>query len=291
VGHTLVVGASGRVGSEVLQLLEAHQVAVRAASRTPRLRHSQCATTEWVSFDLDQPSSFEPALEGIETVLLMARPGDERPQDSALPLLEAMGRARVARVVNLTAMGCELRPDFGLRKVELALEASGLGYTHLRPNFFMQIFCAGPHFAQISRLRQIRLPAADARISFIDARDVAAIAAQCIMNPEHVGHAYTLTGSEALSHADVTQIITSVSNAKVDYVPLDENEARDAFTRAGLAPVNVERLLGFYRLVRTGAASAVSMDAHRLLGRAPRRFEAFASECAGTWNAVPATTT
>ena len=76
--------------------------------------------------------------------------------------------------------GLRMRPDLGLRRVELALEGSGMDWTHLRPNFFMQIFCAGPHFAQISRLRQIRLPAGDAAISFIDARDVAAVAAKCM---------------------------------------------------------------------------------------------------------------
>jgi len=282
----LVVGASGKVGSEVVRLLEARGVTVRAASRTPQARKAQCTTTEWVRLDLEQPSSFETVLQGIQTVLLMARPGDERPQETALPLLEAMERAGVTRVVNLTAMGCDMRPDFGLRKVELALESSGMGYTHIRPNFFMQIFCVGPHFAQISRLRQVRLPAGDARISFIDARDVAAVAARCILETEHQGRAYTLTGAEALSHADVTQIISRVSDAAVHYVPLDESEARSEFTRAGIPAENVERLLGFYRIVRTGAAGAISPDVERVLGSAPRGFNAFAEQNASTWNRV-----
>ena len=170
----LVVGASGKIGSELVRLLESNGTLLRASSRNPSSQQARKPTTQWVELDLDKPETFDAALEGVETAFLMARPGDERPEVSAVPLLDAMLRAGVRRVVNLTAMGCELRPGFGLRQVELALENSGMHFTHLRPNFFMQIFCSGPHFAQLFRLRQLRLPAADARISFIDSRDVAA---------------------------------------------------------------------------------------------------------------------
>jgi uncharacterized protein YbjT (DUF2867 family) len=189
-----------------------------------------------------------------------------------------MKQSGVTRVVNLTAMGCEARPDFGLRRVELALEDSGMEFTHLRPNFFMQIFCSGPHFAQIARLRQIRLPAGDAAISFIDAEDLAAVAATCITAPGHEGRAYTLTGGESLAHGDITTAITKVANTPVTYVALNEDEARVEFGKAGLPAENVERLIGFYRLVRMGLAGAISPDVERILGRAPRTFSEFTTE-------------
>jgi len=279
----LVVGASGKIGSELVRLLESNGTLLRALSRNPSSQQARKPTTRWVEFDLDKPETFDAVLEGVETAFLMARPGDERPEVSAIPLLDAMVRAGVRRVVNLTAMGCELRPGFGLRQVELALENSGMHFTHLRPNFFMQIFCSGPHFAQLFRLRQLRLPAADARISFIDSRDVAAVAAKCILEKDDENRAYTLTGSTALSHADVTKAISSASETEFTYVPLSDDEARHEFAKTGLPAENVERLIGFYRIVRTGMAGTISPHVGMCLGQAPREFSRFAKEHAKTW--------
>ncbi len=282
-GSVLVVGATGKVGSVLVRLLEQQAVAVRAASRTPLAQKTEIPTTQWVHLDLERSESFDDALQGVSTVFMMARPGDEHPESTAIPLMSAMKRSGVTRVVNLTAMGCDKRPDFGLRRVELALETSGMAWTHLRPNFFMQIFYTGPHFAQISRLRQIRLPAGDAAISFIDAQDVAAVAAKCIVETGHDERAYTLTGGEALTHGDITAAITEVSNGPVAYTALTEDEARVEFAKAGLPTENVERLIGFYRIVRTGLAGVVSSDVQNLLGRAPRTFAEFVAEHPTTW--------
>lgn len=271
------------MGAEVVRGLETEGIAVRAASRKPDEQRTGASTTRWVKFDFDDPSSFDSAVSGVDTVFLMARPGDERPEAAAIPLLEVLLSNGVKRIVNLTAMGCEMRPNFGLRKVELAIEGSGLLFTHLRPNFFMQIFCSGPHFAQLGRLRQLRLPAADAPISFIDSRDVAAIAVRCIVESGHAGRAYTLTGAEGLSHAAVTQIISRVSGIQLGYVPLSDDEARLEFAAAGLPTENVERLIGFYRIVKTGLAGVVSQDTAHLLGCAPRRFTDFATDYAERW--------
>lgn len=285
MGAVLVVGASGKVGSALVHFLEQQGALIHAGSRTPQFRTASAPSTRWVHLDLERPETFAPALHGVSAVFMMARPGDERPEATALTFIDAIRRADVKRVVNLTAMGCELRPDFGLRRVELALEASALPWTHLRPNFFMQIFGTGPHYAQIIGRRQIRLPAAGAAISFIDATDVAEVAARCIVEAGHVGHAYTLTGSEALAHTDIAAAISRAASVTVDYVALDEAAARSEFAQTGLPPQNVERLLGFYRIVRSGLAGVVSSDVERVLRRTPRSFVQFASEHAATWAA------
>jgi uncharacterized protein YbjT (DUF2867 family) len=280
---TLVVGASGKLGSALLRVLEAKGAPVRAGTRTIEKHNSGATNIAWVHLDLERRETFEPALHGVTRVLLMARPGDEQPQRTSVPLIEAMKRAGVEHVVNVTAMGTNLRPDFGLRKVELALEASGLGFTHLRPNFFMQIFAAGPHHTQIMLQRQIRLPAADAGISFIDVEDIAQVAAKCLLEGAHGGKAYTLTGSQALSHGGVASLITAASGLPVQYVPLSEDEARAEWASAGLPMENVERLIAFYRIVRTGAAAAVDSCVEQLLGRKPNTFAEFATRSAAAW--------
>src|SRR5438132_8027723 len=131
-----------------------------------------------------------------------------------------MKRQGVRHVVNLTAMGVEMLEGMALRKVERYLEDSGIGFTHLRPNFFMQVFSGGPLLTDIRSTGAIHVPAADARISYIDARDIAAVAAAALSEAGHVGRAYNLTGGQALDHHEVVHAISESAGRAVRYVPI-----------------------------------------------------------------------
>jgi uncharacterized protein YbjT (DUF2867 family) len=218
----------------------------------------------------------------------MARPGDEHADRVALPLIDAMERSAVQHVVDLSAIGVELRPEFALRKVELRLEASAaagrMSYTHLRPNWFMQVFSGGPLLEQLRATRTIRIPAANAKLSWIDARDVAAVAAAVLTGMRHVGKAYTLTGDEALDHAEVAAILGSAIGATIHYESIDDDEARRVLGSAGLPPPWIERLVRFYALVRTGLGAPVSSAVREVLARPARTFQDFARDYAAEWS-------
>lgn len=283
-GRVLVIGATGAVGGRVAKGLLGKGLAVRGATRDP-----EGATRDagdglgFIEFDYERPETFAPALEGVDRVFLVARPGDEHPDRVAAPLIEEMGRQGVQRVVNLTAMGVETRDDLALRRVELMLEESGIGFTHLRPNWFMQVFSSGPLHAAIRRTGRIRLPVEDAKISWIDVRDIAGVATAVLTESGHVGRAYTLTGGEALDHDEVAALIAEASGTTVGYESISEDEMRQAVVAAGLGPALAERQIGFYRLVRAGFCAPVSRDVRAVLGRDPIRFERFAREYAGCW--------
>lgn len=266
----LVMGATGLVGGGVGRELRARGVPFRVASRSAA-----------VPFDLTDASTFGRALEGIEKVFLIARPGDDEPHVVAAPLLSAMRAAGVRHVVNLTAFGAELRPTFGLRLLELALEGSGLAWTHLRPNWFMQIFDVPPLGPILRTTGRLALPAGDARVSFVDARDVSAVAAAALLDPGFQGRALSLTGPEALDHDAAVRAIGAAAGTTMRYHPQTEEEARAALAAAGFASARIERLIGFYRLVRSGLASPVTPDVEHALGRPPRGFRAFAADYFG----------
>ncbi len=168
--QTLVIGATGLIGHFVAEGLRTRGAAVRLATR----HAPEMVDAGWVHFDFAKPETFAGAVRGVARVFLIARPGDPQPEVIAAPLIAAMKQARVQHVVNLTAMGVESREDIGLRKVERLLESSGMGFTHLRPNFFMQVFTMEPLRSMLRGDGVIRVPAANARISYVDARDVAA---------------------------------------------------------------------------------------------------------------------
>ena len=282
-GKILVIGATGTVGRELVTLLAGKGEEVRVASRHRDLQPQIPTGNEAVVFDLENPDSFEPALNEIDRVFLIARPGDERADEVALPLIKKMQHLRIRHVVNLSAFGAETRANFALRKIEISLEDSGMGFTHLRPNWFMQIFSSASLLTDIRSTGAIHIPGGDAKISYIDARDIAAVAAEALTQRGHVGKAYTLTGAESLDFNEVAQSISRASGREVRYAEITEDAARAALEKTGFSAERVERLVGFYRLVRRGFCMPVSQDFSTVLGREPIRFSQFARDNASCW--------
>jgi uncharacterized protein YbjT (DUF2867 family) len=279
-----VVGATGAVGRELVQQLLLKGQRVRGATRNPAAAaHRFPSAVEFVTFDLLRPETHAPALAGVEKVFLMARPGDEHSDRLATPLIALMKRLGVRHVVDLSALGAERRPDFALRITELALEASGMAFTHLRPNWFMQVFTSGMLLDAIQSRATIAIPAGDARISYIDARDIAAAAAAALTCDDFVNKAFTLTGPQALDHTDIAREISHALGTPIRYIPVSETDARAALQAANFPPEWVERLVGFYRLVRTGACAGVAPDAEIILKRPPTSFRQFVADHVHCW--------
>ncbi len=287
----LVLGATGTVGTHLVARLEARGIAVRAATRNPAPDRTGSAPrtlpgtpTERVLFDFERPETWPAALEGVDRVFLIARPGDDEADRCSVPLIDEMKRRGVRSVVNLTAMGADsegLVP--ALRRIERHLEASGLGFTHLRPNFFMQIFCTGSLLVSIRDTGTISVPAAGAKLSFIDARDIAAVAEVALTDPAHAGKSYVLTGEAAIDHAQAAEQIQSAVGRPVRYVPIDESQASAMLARVGFAADRIERLMRFYRVVRSGACAAVSTSVADVLGKPAIGFAKFARDHAPLW--------
>jgi uncharacterized protein YbjT (DUF2867 family) len=282
-GQVLVIGATGSVGSELVTLLGRLGERVRAATREPASARSPHSAVEFVEFDFERPQTFAATLAGVDRVFLIARPGDDHADQVAFPLIDEMKRGAVRHVVNLSAMGVESRDDFALRKIERYVEDSGIGFTHLRPNFFMQVFSSGPLLLDIRSTGAIHIPAAGAKLSYIDVRDIAAVAAATLTEQGHMGKAYTLTGGQALDHHEIARAISGATGKTIQYEAITEEAARRALEGAGLSPERVERLIGFYRLVRQGFCAPVSSDVQTVLDRPPISFAQFANDHASCW--------
>jgi uncharacterized protein YbjT (DUF2867 family) len=200
-----------------------------------------------------------------------------------MPFIDEAKKAKVEHIVTLTAMGVDQDDTFMLRILEKYIESSGIPYTHLRPNWFMQNFSSGPMFADIRATGALHLPAADAKISFVDVGDIAAVGFAALTTPHHTGNAYTLTGQEALSHSQIVEKLSRVAARTISYVPISEDIARSGLIRAGVPNDLIERWTDFYRKVRQGLCSPISTDIELVLGRSPILFDQFADESAASW--------
>jgi uncharacterized protein YbjT (DUF2867 family) len=285
-GRVLVLGATGNVGTSLVAALVRRGEEVAAATRRPGDGSAEARGVVRVMFDYDDSSTFAAALSGVDRVFLAVRPGDDEAHRTAVPFIDAAQHAGVRQVVALTAMGVERLDGTALRIIERHLEQSGLAWTHLRPNFFMQIFAREPLVTAIRASALVCVPAGDAAVSFVDVRDIADVAAEALTASGHERQAYTLTGPAALTHGEVAALLADATGRPIRYQPLDEDQARAVLSGSGLPPSRVERLLGFYRLVRTGWCSPVSPAAASILRRPSRSMAEFVREHAAVWTSA-----
>ena len=280
----LVIGATGRVGSELVKLLIQNGESVRVATRNPITVSSRFQNTlDIVEFDYEQPQTFAPALVGIEKIFLTVRPGDNHSDKAAIPLIDTAKKAKIEHIVDLTAMGVEQDEAFMLRILEKYIEASDISFTHLRPNWFMQNLNSGPMFADIKATGALHLPAANAETSFIDLRDIAAVGFAALTETRHAGRAYTLTGKEPLNYFQVVEKLSRVAGKEISYIPISEDIARAALVKGGISTDLIERWTDFYRKVRQGLCWPVSTDIDSVLGRSPILFDQYANDYAASW--------
>ena len=286
----LVTGAGGTVGREVARRL-AGRVPVRLAVRDPSRPIAGAEGAEAVRFDFLDPSCFESALHGVRRVFLLRPPQLARPRHDFGPFVAAMRGAGVEGVAFLSVRGAESNPLLPHRGVERLLEGSGLAWTHLRPNDFMQNFATVPvHQADIRDRGEIWAPAGSGRTSFVDVRDVAEAAVRVLTEPGHERRAYTLTGGEAFDLWEVAEVFSEVLGRRIVY----QNPGVLAFlrhVRAAGQPLAFGLVMtGVYTVARLGLAAGVSPELERLIGRTPTVLRRFVEDHAAIWRPPPGRT-
>lgn len=273
----LVTGSTGLVGGLVFRTLANEGRDVVAATRRP-------AGPRDVMFDLLAPDTFAAALAGVTTVMLISRPGDEDAHLVAEPFIAAMRKAGVRRVVVLSALGSARRPDFSLRKVECLVEGSGMAWTHVRPNFFMQMLALPPLAAELASQGTLSLPLAGARIAYVDAHDVAAVVHRALVDPQMEAQAIEVSGPGSWNHDDLVEVIALACDRQLRYVPLTDAQARDLMLARGMPERHTARVLTFYRLIRAGFCAQPDTVAAGLLGRPLTTWPAFVARHLAAWS-------
>lgn len=268
-----VTGASGTVGREVVKQLQSSGAAFRAAvSSSSSAEAARARGLDAVICDYHQVETVRAALHGCDTLFLL---GANLPDQTELEIgvVETAKTTGVQHIVKLSVMGA---PDesYSLahvhRPVEKAIEASGLGWTFLRPNSYMQnVVTFMKPTIQLDSM--FYTASADARISHVDARDIAAVAAQALTAPEqHRGQAYVLTGPEALTYDELAATISSALGRPITHVSLPAEDLRAGMLAEGLPEPLADRLLDLERYFREGKASLISSDIARVTGQPAR---------------------
>jgi uncharacterized protein YbjT (DUF2867 family) len=219
---------------------------------------------------------------GIEKMFLLC-PVHPRQVELEANAIDAARAADIERIVKLSVINASIGSAVPLERwhaeAERRIEASGVPYTFLRPNMFMQELLRQ---ADSIRARgEFFLPLGGARVSLTDVRDIAAVAATVLTQPAHAGNTYTVTGPQFLSFDDVAAALSSALGRPVRYVPVPMDVFKSAFTSSG-APQWLADVVGdLYASIAAGNNATVTGEVARVTGKPARTFAAFAREHAG----------
>jgi uncharacterized protein YbjT (DUF2867 family) len=273
----LVTGATGNVGGNVLCGLLELGLPVRAAVTDPtRARETLPVNADIVRFDFTDPSTFGPALEGVRRVFLMRPPimGDPK---AFQPFLEALKFINVEQVVFLSLLGAQNNPVVPHRKLELAIEKLELPHVFLRPSFFLQNLST-THLQDILERNDLFVPAGNGRTSFIDARDIAAVAVRALSVPHIVNGGIDLTGANALTYSEVAAVFSEVLGRHITYSDPAPPKFGLEMQKRGMKPEFVNVMILIYNTNRFGLAARVMHDVERILGREPLTVQDFVQD-------------
>ena len=275
----LITGASGNVGREVVKQALALGLNVRATFQSAAVAAQAPAGLEGVIMDYMKPETIRPALRGVERIFLVAPPIQELPALEANFIREVQAAGR-KHIVKLSALGGResIFPS-GHRDSEENIEASGLPYTFLRPNGFMQNL-VNYNAGTIQSQNAFYGCQGNGAVSIVDIRDIAAVAVIVLAATGHEGKSYALTGGESLTNEQVAEKISRVAERKISYVDLATTEFKKRVLSTGTPEWPADALIDLQRLYREGKASLVTDDIQSLTRRKPITFDQFAHDYA-----------
>ena len=282
----LVTGATGATGGALVRRLAAANVPVRAMVRDPARGEwlKDLAGVELVAGDFDQPEELDRALDGVDRAYLVTN-STERAEDQQLGFIAAAKRAGVSHIVKLSQLAAAASSPVRFLRYHAAVEAglrdSGMSWTMLRPNLFMQGILMSAD--SVKREGRIYAPMGDARVSMVDVADIAEAAFSALTGAGHEGRVYDLTGPEALSFHDVAQTLAAVTGQAVSYVDIPGAALGEMLASFGTPPWQVDGAVEDFAHYHRGEAADVTDGVLVATGRAPSRFQAFAQSVAGAF--------
>lgn len=280
----ILITTAGKVGAEAARILAEGRQPVRALVRHPDKAVALARLgVEIVEGDLARPATVDAALDGVSAVILVS-PAVPAEEMNVVDGAVRAGAQHVVKITSKSSLDSPIRRRRDQAEIENGLIASGLGYTLLKNNAYMQNFLMlGPQIASTSGFGS---GAGDGHIGMVDTRDVAAVAANIAAAPaSHAGRTYWLTGPERLSYGDAAATLTRVLGRPITYTPLTFEEQKQAMVDAGLPEPLAAMNARAVELFAQGDCDWITGDVQTVTAKPPRSFERFVADNAEAFGA------
>lgn len=284
MGKILVIGSTGNIGYYVVKELvnKGHKVKAAVSNLVGGQKKLEGVACELAVLDLLKPETFEAALHNVDKLFLIRPPKLAKPRKDMKPFLDAVKAKGIKHIVFVSLLGVEKNPVVPHRKIEDMIRELEIPYTFLRPSFFMQNLNT-THREDIKLRNELFIPVGKAKTSFIDTRDIASIAANCLTEEGHINKSYTLTGSEALDYYEVGDILSDVLKRKIQYKNPPTLRFRKTLIERGVEKSFANVMTMLYVMTKLGTAKLVTSETERLLKRKPISFRQYAYDHKHYW--------
>ncbi len=275
----LITGATGNIGKAIIDALFAQDesVEVFAAVRDiekAKQKFSHHAHLNFRQFDFEDATTFNTALQQIDTVFLL-RPPQMSDVTSFEPLVKAIRANNIKELVFLSVQGAEKSKIIPHNKIEALIRSAGLNYIFLRPSYFMQNLTT-TLYSEIKKYRTLTLPAGNAQFNWVDILDIAQVGAVVITEfNTYKNQALVLTGAENLSFSDVIKRVNQKVKIPIRYVKTGPIRFYFKKRREGISAGFAVVQLVLHFLPRFQKAPEISPTIKAILGRNPTSVDAF----------------
>lgn len=296
----LVTGATGTVGSEVLKQLTSVssgtciRAAVHSKNKAEEIRQYKDKGVEIAALDYTKPKTVTNALIDVNKLFLQTLPVPDA-TDICSNIVREAKKNGVNYIVKLSAMGADSKLGSTILRLhgeeEKIIKESGIPYTFLRPPAFMQNFIT--QFGQIIRTQNaFYAPAGEAKMSFVDTRDITAIAVAMLMNgtnganKQYMDKVFDITGQEALSYSQVAEILSNGIGRKISYIDIPEDAAKKGLKQIGMDDWFIYIMIELFRIIKAGYGSETTAEVEHITGRKPIAFAQFVKDYAEAFRYV-----
>jgi uncharacterized protein YbjT (DUF2867 family) len=269
VNTFLILGGTGKVGRRLVSLIQGQGHSTRVASRT----------RGDVTFDWGDSATYDPALTGVDGVFIVG-PGSARDWTPQLAtFLSAASAAGVQHVVLLSARGVEFLPDGIVAKAEQTIEAGAVPWTILRPSHFSQNFTEAM-FVPVDG--EIIAAVGHGAEPFIDADDIAEVAAAVLIEGSFIGRVVELSGPEALTFDAAVAVLNDRTGADAVFVDESHDEHVERMRAAGTPELYITWRMAMLDGIRSGRDERVSDGVETVLHRPATTFASWADREVGS---------
>ncbi len=274
----LITGATGNTGSEIVRQLAEQGTQCHALVRDKK-KMDVISGVEWVEGDYTNMDSLVAAFKYMERIYV-AMPVHPDNELWVKNILTAAKKTSVNHIVKLSGMGANLDAGSEIDRVHAKtdnlIKESGIKYTLLQPNpFYQNIFSA---IQTIKENNAIYMSLGETKASFVDIRDIAAVAVKSLTKTVHENKIYKLSGPHALSYYDLANILSHAIGKEVVYHPISDEAMKSGLLEAGIPEWEADKLSELFSWVGKGGYDSITQDVQAVLGRKPCSFESFASD-------------
>jgi uncharacterized protein YbjT (DUF2867 family) len=267
-----VVGPTGKTGRHVMRGGLERGWRMRAAARR------NTGVGEWARFEWDDRATWEPAFAGSDAAYLLIPFNHPGAAETTPDLIGAAARAGVRRICLLSSLDAEhADPDGPLLRAEERLLREPVVPAILRPTWFFDNLADGS-FSDMVAAGELRLPAGDGRIPFVDVRDVAEVAVRALA-PGGPDGILPLTGPEAIDHGQLAAALSEALGRPIAYTPVAVAEFTELMVERGFGR-DYSRFLGeaLMDVAERRLTIPVHATVERVLGRRARDARDFAAQ-------------